>query len=102
MGKPELIGLFYSAPAIGALVASLLSGCTQKIYRHGWGIVIAVSCWGLAITGFGLVSNVWLALFILALAGGADMISAIFCTTIWNQTIPDRLRGRLAWIEMIG
>ncbi len=101
-GKTELIGLFYSAPAIGALVASLLSGWTQKIYRHGWAIVIAASCWGLAITGFGLVSNVWLALFILALAGGADMISGIFRATIWNQTIPDHLRGRLAGIEMIG
>ncbi len=101
-GKTELIGLFYSAPAIGALVASLLSGWTKKIYRQGWAIVIAASCWGLAITGFGVVSNVWLALFILALAGGADMISGIFRSTIWNQTIPDHLRGRLAGIEMIG
>ena len=29
------------------------------------------------------------------------MLSGIFRSTIWNQTIPDRLRGRLAGIEQI-
>ena len=101
-GKTQLIGFFYSAPAVGALLASVLSGWTLKIHRQGFAIAIAASCWGFAITGFGFVSNVWIALFILAIAGGADMISGIFRTTIWNQTIPDHLRGRLAGIEMIG
>lgn len=101
-GKTQLIGLFYAAPALGGLVATLLSGWTKKVNRHGWAIVVAASCWGLAITGFGLVFNVWLALSILALAGAADMISGIFRSTLWNQTIPHHLRGRLAGIEMIG
>jgi MFS family permease len=101
-GKTELIGLFYAAPAVGALIATIFSGWTAKVYRQGIAIVIAASCWGLAITGFGFVSNVWLALCILAIAGGADMISGIFRSTIWNQTIPSHLRGRLAGIEMIG
>ena len=57
--------------------------------------------WGLAIIGFGLAENLWLALGFLALAGAFDMISGIFRSTIWNQTIPNRLRGRLAGIEMI-
>jgi MFS family permease len=35
------------------------------------------------------------------LAGAADMVSALFRMTIWNQTIPDHLRGRLAGIEMV-
>ncbi len=101
-GKTELIGLFYSAPAVGALIASVLSGWTHKVHRHGWAVVIAASCWGLAIFGFGWVSNVWLALFILGIAGGADTISGIFRATMWNQIIPHRLRGRLAGIEMVG
>jgi MFS family permease len=100
-GKPKLIGFFYAAPAVGALVVSLLSAWTKKIYRHGWAVIIAASCWGLAITGFGFVSNVWLAMGMLALAGGADAISGIFRAVIWNQNIPDHLRGRLAGIEMI-
>lgn len=101
-GKTELIGLFYAAPAVGGLLATLFSGWTKKIDRHGLAIVMAATCWGLAMTGFGYVGNVWLALFILAIAGGADMISGIFRSTLWNQTIPDHLRGRLAGMEMIG
>jgi MFS family permease len=64
-------------------------------------IIWAAAGWGLAIAVFGLVTNLWIALFFLALAGAADMISGIFRGTLWNQTIPDRLRGRLAGIEQI-
>lgn len=101
-GKSELVGLFYAAPAIGGLIATIFSGWTKKVDRHGLAIVFAASGWGLAISVFGFVSNLGLALFFLALAGAADMISGIFRSTLWNQTIPDHLRGRLAGIEMIG
>jgi len=57
--------------------------------------------WGVAIIGFGLSPVLWLALFFLALAGAADMMSGVFRSVIWNQTIPDSLRGRLASIEML-
>lgn len=99
--KPELIGLFYSAPAIGSLIISIFSGWTEKVFRHGMAIIAAATCWGLAIIAFGLVSNIWVALFVLMVAGAADMISGIFRLTIWNQTIPNHLRGRLAGIEML-
>ena len=39
--------------------------------------------------------------FFLILAGGADCVSGIFRTTIWNETIPDKLRGRMASLEMV-
>ena len=42
-----------------------------------------------------------LILFFLALAGAADMVSALFRSAIWNQSIPDELRGRLAGIELL-
>jgi MFS family permease len=51
--------------------------------------------------GFGLATSLVLALAMLALAGFADMVSGVFRGTIWDQTIPDHLRGRLAGIEMI-
>jgi MFS family permease len=63
--------------------------------------VLAAGVWGLAIVGFGFAPNIWAALLFLALAGGADMVSALFRMTIWNQTIPDHLRGRLAGIEVV-
>lgn len=95
------VGLLYSAPAVGSLVATLTSGWTSKVQRHGLGVVVAAGVWGLAIMGFGLAGRLWLALLCLALAGAADMVSGLFRMTIWNQTIPDHLRGRLAGIEMV-
>lgn len=99
--KPEWVGVFYAAPSIGALIANLLSGWTKKIHRHGLAIAIAAATWGIAILAFGFASNLWLALGMLVIAGLADMYSVIFRFTLWNQTIPDNLRGRLAGIEMI-
>jgi MFS family permease len=64
-------------------------------------IIWAAAAWGLAIAVFGLVTNLLVALCFLGLAGAADMISGIFRGTLWNQTIPDRLRGRLAGIEQV-
>jgi len=95
------VGLFYSAPSVGSLIVTLTSGWAKRINRHGLAVTVAATAWGAAIIGFGLAGRLWLALFFLALAGGADMISGLFRLTIWNQTIPDHLRGRLAGIEMI-
>ena len=95
------VGLLYAAPSIGALLATLTSGWTPRVHRHGLAVVIAAAVWGLAILCFGFADHLWLALVCLAIAGAADMISGVFRMTIWNQTIPDHLRGRLAGIEMV-
>ncbi len=95
------VGLFYSMMALGPLIVSLTSGWTHKVQRHGLAIIIAVMIWGLAIVGFGNAHHVWLALGFLLVAGAADGVSGIFRMTIWNQTIPDKLRGRMASVEMV-
>jgi MFS family permease len=95
------VGFFYAAPSIGALLATLTSGWTKNVHRHGLFVIIAAALWGVAIIFFGFAQNLYLALFCLALAGGFDMISGVFRMTIWNQTIPHHLRGRLAGLEMI-
>jgi MFS family permease len=95
------VGLLYSAPAVGSFVATLTSGWTARVHRHGLGVVIAAGVWGLAIICFGFSNQLWLALLCLMMAGAADMVSGLFRMTIWNQTIPDHLRGRLAGIEMV-
>lgn len=100
-GGASVLGLLYTAPAVGALVASATSGWTARIHRHGQGVLWAAGLWGVAILGFGLAPWLWLALLFLALAGAADMVSGVFRSTIWNTTIPDNLRGRLAGIELI-
>jgi MFS family permease len=97
----KYLGLFPAALAVGMLVANLTSGWTSKIHKHGLMVVLAAALWGVGITFFGMAQSVWLALFFLAFAGFFDMISGIFRMTIWNQTIPNYLRGRLASLEMI-
>ncbi len=95
------VGFFYAAPSVGALFATLTSGWTRKINRHGLFVAIAAALWGVSIIFFGFATNLYTALFFLALAGAFDMVSALFRFVIWNQTIPNHLRGRLAGLEMI-
>ncbi len=97
----KYVGFFPAAIAAGALIASLTSGWTRKIHRHGLMVTIAAVLWGVAILFFGLVDSIVPALLFLAAAGFFDMISGIFRGSIWNQTIPNYLRGRLASIEMM-
>jgi MFS family permease len=101
LGGPSVLGLLYAAPAVGALAASLTSQWTPHVHRHGLAVMLAATAWGLAIVGFGFCETLWPALAYLAIAGGADGISGIFRATMWNETIPDALRGRLASIEMV-
>nr|WP_199517013.1 MFS transporter [Nucisporomicrobium flavum] len=101
LGGPRVLGLLYAAPAAGALLATLASGWTGRVHRHGLMVIIAAALWGVGIVGAGLSDMLWLTLFCLAFAGAADMISGIFRMVIWSQTIPDHLRGRLAGIEML-
>src|SRR3954468_2802959 len=101
LGGPRILGLLYAAPAAGSLLATLGSGWTGRVHRHGLMVVVAAALWGVGIVGVGLSRMLWLTLFCLAFAGAADMISGIFRGIIWNQTIPDHLRGRLAGIEML-
>lgn len=97
----QYVGFLYAAGPAGALLISLTSGWTKSISRHGMAISWAAGIWGLAILAFGLSTHLAAALLFLAIAGAADNVSGIFRSTIWNQTIPARLRGRTAAIEMV-
>lgn len=98
---PWSLGLLYAAPAVGGLLVSVTSGWTARVARHGAAVAWAAAAWGLSITVLGLVGQVWLALLCLVAAGAADMVSGLFRSTIWNQTIPDAVRGRLAGVELL-
>jgi MFS family permease len=95
-GGTSVVGLLFAAPGVGSLLAMLTSGWSAHVHHHGRAIVLGASAWGVAIVGFGLAQSLWLALL-----GAGDAISGIFRGTLWNETIPDRLRGRLAGVEMI-
>lgn len=97
----SMLGLLYTAPAVGDFLVGLTSGWTNRIHRHGLAVILAAGVWGLAIALMGLAPSLPLALVCLAVAGGADEVSGLFRGTLWNQTIPDALRGRLAGIEYV-
>ncbi|MFJ2821056.1 MFS transporter [Streptomyces toxytricini] len=95
------LGLMYSAGAVGSLVLGMTSGWTSRIRRHGLFVVCGAAVWGAAVAAAGLLANIWLVLLCLAVAGAGDMLSGLGRATIWNQTIPEELRGRLAGIEVL-
>jgi len=100
-GHPGLLGLLYSAETIGSVLATATSGWTSRVHHHGRAVVLAALTYGAAVGLAGVAPGIAGAVVLLAVAGGADMISGVFRDTIWNQTIPSRMRGRLAGIELL-
>jgi MFS family permease len=95
------VGLMFACPSIGAFAITVPSGWMARVRRPGLAIALAACAWGLAIVVFGLAPDIAVALAALVLAGAADMVSGIFRSLLWQQTIPDALRGRLAGVELL-
>ena len=100
-GTANQAGWLFSAMSVGSLLITILSGWTSKIERHGAAVVIAAALWGAAVIALGFAPSLAVAMVCLAAAGAADTVSGLFRGTIWNETIPGDLRGRLAGVEMI-
>ncbi|HJP66732.1 MAG TPA: MFS transporter, partial [Actinomycetota bacterium] len=99
---PSGLGLLYAAPAIGALLGALTTGWVGRVSRQGLAVIWAVALWGAAITAFGLSGRLFaLALLFLAIAGAADVISAVFRGTILQLSVPDSLRGRVSAVHIM-
>jgi MFS family permease len=101
LGGAAVLGVLYAAPSAGSLLVTLTSGWAHRVRRHGSVVALSAATWGLGIIGFGFARSLPLAIVGLVVAGGADMVSGLCRTTMWNQSIPDLLRGRLAGIEML-
>jgi MFS family permease len=100
-GGASAAGYLYSAMSVGSLVITLFSRWTGGVTRHGAAVVLAAMLWGAAIIGVGYSNSLAMAVVFLALAGAADTVSGLFRLTIWNQTIPTQIRGRMAAIEQL-
>jgi MFS family permease len=100
-GDPSLVGYLYAAPAVGALLVSLLSGPLRQLRRQGLGVVVTASLWGVAIAAFGFAGELWLALLLLAFAGLADQMSAILRSVMLFRITPRGILGRVSGIEFM-
>jgi ENTS family enterobactin (siderophore) exporter len=99
-GGTITLGFLYAAPGVGALIGALTTGWVATLRRQGWAVILAVSVWGVAIALFGLVDTLWFALVLLAVAGWADVISAVLRNTMLQTSIPERFRSRMSSIQM--
>ncbi|HYJ69426.1 MAG TPA: MFS transporter [Nocardioidaceae bacterium] len=100
-GDPETLGLFFSAIALGGIVAGAMSGLATRSARPAVVMLVAASVWGVGLAGFGLAQQLWLALGCLAIAGAADTTSVITRGSIVQRATPDSQRGRVSAVEHI-
>jgi MFS family permease len=99
---PKIVGLLFSAVSVGALAGALTAGWVRHVERQGRAVLWAVGVWGVGIVAFGLSGDVLvLALGCLAVAGAADVVSAVFRGTILQQAVPDALRGRISAVHIL-
>ena len=99
-GGARTLGYLYAAPGAGALVGALATGWLERIRRQAWAVIIAVVVWGAAIMAFGFVHVLWVALLLLAVAGWADVISAVLRNTILQASVPEAFRSRISALQM--
>ncbi|WP_240649153.1 MFS transporter [Streptomyces sp. Z26] len=95
------LGLMYATLPFGSMLVSATSGWTRRVHRHGRMVALAAVGWGASMALAGAMDDIWLVLLFLTVSGCFDMVSGIFRTTMWNQSVPDELRGRLAGIELL-
>ena len=95
------LSLLYCGLPAGALIFTVLSGWTRRVHHYGRAVIFSAMVWGLGIAVFGYFASLWLVFAGLAVAGGADSLSGIFRATMWNESIPPDIRGRMAGMEMI-
>lgn len=89
------VGPLYAAIAIGSVLAGLSGGWIGRVRRQGRALVIAVVGWGAAVALAGLAHRLWLVVVLLAVAGAADLVSAVYRQTILQTYAPDQMRGRM-------
>lgn len=99
-GNEFTVGLLFAAPGAGATLAAFTSGWVPRVRRQGRAVVFAVLGWGVGIAAFGFTTSIVPAFVLLAFAGAADVVSAIFRQSIIQLSVPDSLRGRLAGIHV--
>jgi MFS family permease len=101
LGSRGAVGWLYAAIAIGAVLAGLSSGWIGRVGRQGVALVVAVIVWGLAVAAAGLASALWMMVVMLAVAGAADLVSAVYRQTILQTYAPDEMRGRMQGVFIV-
>jgi MFS family permease len=98
---PWGLGLLRAAPAVGALLMSLVLTRWSIERRVGHKLLAAVAVYGLCMLVFGLSTSFVLSLLALAISGAADMVSVVIRMTLVQLETPDEMRGRVSAVNSI-
>jgi MFS family permease len=100
-GGEESVGWLFASIAIGAFAGGLVSGWIGRVHRQGLALIISIVVWGLAVAAAGLAHSLWLAVFLLAVGGAADLVSTVFRQSMLQTYAPDEMRGRLQGVFIV-
>jgi MFS family permease len=92
-------GLLLAAPAVGALLMSILIAHLPPLHRAGKVLLWCVAAYGVCMTIFGASKVFWLSMFVMFLAGGLDSVSVMIRHTLVQVITPDYLRGRVSAVN---
>jgi MFS family permease len=98
---PEGLGVLRAAPAVGAVLMSLVLAHLPPLRRAGQALLISVAVFGVSIIGFGLSRDFLLSIALLAVSGMADTVSVVIRSTLLQVLTPDHLLGRVASVNAI-
>ncbi len=98
---PWGLGVLRGAPAIGALVMSIVLAHTTIERRAGMRMFQAVIVFGLATIVFALSYSIWLSLIALAIMGAADTVSMVIRISLVQLATPDDMRGRVGAVNFL-
>jgi MFS family permease len=98
----EGYGVLAAAPAVGSTIGAVtMAQIGGRFKQQGRLMLWAVAAYGVFTVAFGLSTNVWLSLLLLAGVGLSDAISTVIRGTLRQLLTPDRLRGRMLSVNMI-
>ena len=100
-GSAGAASWLFAAIAIGSVAAGLASGWIGRVSRQGVALVVTVVVWGAAVALAGLAASLWLMVGLLAVAGAADLVSAVYRQTILQTYAPDEMRGRMQGVFIV-
>ncbi len=98
---PEGLGVLRAAPAVGAVLMSLVLAHLPPLRRAGQALLISVAVFGLSIIGFGLSRDFLLSIALLAVSGMSDTVSVVIRSTLLQVLTPDHLLGRVSSVNAI-
>jgi MFS family permease len=100
-GGPAAVGWLFAAISIGSVLGGLSSGWIGRVRRQGVALTVAIVGWGIAVALAGLGRTLWVTVALLAVAGAADLVSAVLRQTILQVYAPDEMRGRLQGVFVV-